>query len=96
MKLRILGNTLRLRLNDIEVEIFKRDHEVSDGIQFGDRRLTYTLTLSNTPQLSASYYDDRIVIKVPSETGLHWADGVEVGMTGRDGLVDILVEKDFV
>lgn len=95
MKLRILGNTLRLRLNVKEVATFKRNHEVSDSIDFGNRRLTYTLKLADTPQMTASFEEDVIVVEVPMEFGLSWAEGEEVGMENRDGLVEILVEKDL-
>ena len=50
MKLRIKGNSIRLRLLRSEVEEFAEGGSISDETRFGANALRYTLAMSNNSQ----------------------------------------------
>ena len=101
MKLRIKGNSIRLRLNQTEVKNFGKQGKCSDQINFGDNTLFYSLEQTELPSLRASFKGDKIAILVPTEIGQKWVrDDAQVGF--EDNWKDtngnelfILVEKDF-
>lgn len=102
MKLRILGNSIRLRLTQSEVQTFAEDGHVEDRIQFGpDTAMVYALHASNAAsQLTVRYEAGRITVVVPSDQVKRWADTDQVGLEATqpiDGteVLSILVEKDF-
>jgi len=102
MKLRIRGNTLRLRLSQAEVEQLERTGRVEDATGFGPgRRLVYALQASGTAtQLSAHYEKDTITVLVPETLAGTWIGTDQVSLegeqpTGTDDTLAVLVEKDF-
>jgi 3-methyladenine DNA glycosylase Mpg len=94
MKLRIRGNSLRLRLSQKEVAQLGEQGRVEDAISFGPSKLTYVLTTSNVDHVGAVYDDHRIVVTLPKERAQKWTASDEVGIESR-GEVHILVEKDW-
>lgn len=102
MKLRIRGDTLRLRLSQGDVAILLEHREVEDAIHFAPgRSLRYALRLDrNADAVTASYEDDRMVVHLPEARGRTWAVGAEVGVAAAQDVepgraLSILVEKDF-
>jgi hypothetical protein len=95
MKLRIRGNSLRLRLSQREVTQLEQDGRVEDSIAFGPTKLTYVLTTSPVAQMGATYEDSRIVVTLPKERAQTWTASEEVGVEHDDGALRILVEKDW-
>ncbi|GAA0890703.1 hypothetical protein GCM10009122_03820 [Fulvivirga kasyanovii] len=100
MKIRIKGNTLRLRLSQSEVDEVKNEGRTSDSIDFGHRKLIYTLQVIDQAEVSASYDGDFIMVNIPPEISENWANTDQVGfeaeqpLEGGDKLY-ILIEKDF-
>lgn len=100
MKIRIKGNTLRLRLSQSEVQEIRTSGRTSDSINFGDRKLIYTLQIVDQAEVSADYDGDFIMVNVPPIVAKEWSGSDEVGFEHRQQLPDgedlyILVEKDF-
>lgn len=107
MKLRIKGNTLRLRLTRPEVARLHDTGRVEDAITFGaepGETLTYALEASpDAAEVSARLSDGRITVWLPSDAARRWADTDQVGIEAeqRTGAGDgsaalqILVEKDW-
>ncbi|MEO6488292.1 MAG: hypothetical protein ABIO04_00010 [Ferruginibacter sp.] len=102
MKLRIKGNSLRLRLSRTEVTKLSAIGYMEDHTIFGDNILTYSLqTGHNSTVLSATLVKNKITVKIPASFVKDWADNNIVGfnnkqeLTAKDSLF-ILVEKDFV
>ena len=103
MKLRIRGNSIRLRLTQSEVNQFLNQGSVADSIQFGigpENLLRYQLKIDFCDHLQVSYAPQQITILVPEQQGLIWANTQEVSMEhpfdiGSDKTLKILVEKDF-
>jgi hypothetical protein len=85
MKLRIKGNSIRLRLTQTEVEIFGREGRVADRVQFGPgRALTYVLARdaqARTPV--AEYYSDELTVLVPEAIAAQWVASQDVGFRGE-------------
>ena len=99
MKLRIKGNTLRLRLTQTEVDTIAKG-EVMDKTQFpGGKELVYKIVKGN--EFDAQFTnDDVVLIQLPSNKVDEWAssDQVTIGFTsplGDNEILDIAVEKDF-
>lgn len=99
MKLRIKGNTLRLRLTQTEVDTIATG-EVMDKTQFpGGKELVYKIVKGN--EFDAQFTnDDVVLIQLPSNKVDEWAssDQVTIGFTsplGDNEILDIAVEKDF-
>jgi len=103
MKLRILNNSIRLRLSQSEVTTFLEKGKVEAKSQFGPTNnevLSYSLEKIETEKLSATYGDGHIKIFVPKKLGNTWATSDQVGIESNQKLdnknqLRILIEKDF-
>jgi hypothetical protein len=102
MKLRIHGNSLRLRLSQSEVAQFSKTGFVEDSIQFAPGAcFAYALeSLSwlGTPQ--ALYTNGGLRVLVPRADAADWVRSDHVGISGEQPLesgkhLSILIEKDF-
>ena len=102
MKLRIRGNSIRLRLLRGEVEKFGEKGIVEESINFGASSLTYVLQNSaEANAISAQFNGSKIVITLPSATAFEWTETDLISLKGEQRIADgeilkILVEKDFV
>jgi len=100
MKIRIKGNSLRLRLSQAEVKNMEELCTVEDRIDFGGSQLTYRLTVNNTNSTAVSFENNVIQVKVSQSTISKWLAEDQVGfsddiqLSGNESL-KILVEKDF-
>ncbi len=102
MKLRIQGNSLRLRLNQSEVSQFSKTGFVEDSVQFAPGvSFAYTLESSSSikaPQ--ASFQNGWLKFQVPAALGMEWFTTDRVGISADQPLesgkqLSILIEKDF-
>ena len=103
MKLRIRGNTLRLRLSRNEVDSVAQGKEVVESTSFpGGGKLQYLLkqTPSDTTVVKTNEGDDSCInVLVDENRAKQWAKSEEVGLFGAKPLVlgslELLIEKDF-
>ena len=98
MKIRIKGDTVRLRLTKTEVNEFGTKGFVEESTQFGaDSKLVYTLKKSDCDELEASFNHNKIEVRVPHNMASKWVDTEQVGMNNNenDNTLKILIEKDF-
>ena len=103
MKVRIRGNSVRMRLSQQEVQSFKENGKIKDRIQFGSLAggtLAYALIAADIQKLECAFKDNTICILVPKELGEMWVDSDMVGMehlstNHENEQIRILVEKDF-
>ena len=102
MKLRIRGDTLRLRLSQGDLASLLDTGEVEETIHFAPgRALRYALRLDRDAEaLTATYESDRVVVAVPAAEGRAWGSGGDVGMQAEqvvapERTLSLLVEKDF-
>lgn len=111
MKLRIKGNSLRLRLSQSEVARIGKGESVSEAIDFGaGARLTYALeTAPNVKEIAAHFTGERITVALPVERAREWVNTDLVGLRAEQSLdaegdaggesspkLTLLIEKDFV
>ncbi|MBT8086297.1 MAG: hypothetical protein HKN35_12070 [Woeseia sp.] len=102
MKLRIRGNSLRLRLTKREVAALIAHGEIAERIEFGiGNALDYRLGMSETAtECHAVLGDGGIVVFVPASVATHWANSDSVSIQAAQPLSDnraltILIEKDY-
>ena len=104
MKLRILDDSLRLRLSRSEVAALARGERIENATQFpGGARLVYALSTADIATLRATlratFADGRIDVIVPRARAANWADSEEVSINGSqrtdEGALGLLIEKDF-
>ena len=103
MKLRIRGNTLRLRLSRSEVDLVGQGKEVEESTSFpGGGKLQYVLRQSSSKtSVVKTNEGDRSCINVIVDQykAKEWAKSEEVGLFGAEPLVlgslELLIEKDF-
>jgi hypothetical protein len=102
MKLRIQGNSLRLRLSQSEVAQFSKTGFVEESVQFAaGANFTYTIESSSSiPAAQASYQNGWLRIQVPAATGTDWFTTDRVAISAEQPLesgkhLSILIEKDF-
>jgi hypothetical protein len=102
MKIRIKGNSIRLRVTQGEVETFGETGYVSEITQVSNEsRFIYELyTAQDVDQFSATFFDHVMRISVPFKKATKWASTDQVGMdavlkNGVDDGLSILIEKDF-
>jgi hypothetical protein len=108
MKLRIKGNSLRLRLLRGEVEQFSKTGRVVETIQFGtlpSECLCYVLeAAADEREINANFGDNRITVVIPEEIARNWIETELVTLQAEqliendsaDNILKILIEKDFV
>ena len=102
MKLRIKGNSIRLRLLRSEVDKFAEAGRVSEEVNFGPTVLKYSLAMSgDTDLIRAEFANNEIVVLIPERMAIDWATNDNVGFEteqpiGANENLSIIVEKDFV
>ena len=100
MKLRIRGDSLRLRLKRGEVDQIAAGSSIVEKTHFPDSVLTYRLDVSEDHDISASFDRGRLVISLPKSKVSDWADSDEVSLSAEQkltgaGSLTLLIEKDF-
>jgi hypothetical protein len=104
MKLRIRGNSIRLRLGRTEVLRMLRSGIVVESTTFDlarRQRLEYALeSTADSPAVSAAFQDGRVVVRVPRDLVLAWGTTDQIGIsatqsTSDGGVLKILIEKDL-
>lgn len=103
MKIRILGNSIRLRLSQTEVKEILETGRVQQTIRFGTsarQQLHYALQKADIPIINATYNDDEICVQIPRKMADDWASSNEVSLEthvpiDEEETLRILVEKDF-
>jgi len=103
MKLRIRGNSIRLRLTKTEIVQFGDTGRVEEMVEFGfpQTALSYQLyTTSDAEVIRAKFKNNCLYISVPKRDAENWINSEKVGIEAGQPLGDnrylrILLEKDF-
>lgn len=102
MKLRIKGDSLRLRISPSEMRTFLEKGRIEDTIHFGaahDARLTYALEHGSVNQISVRYEAAEAAVVIPTTQARAWADGDDVGIYGSvpagSASLEVSIEKDW-
>jgi hypothetical protein len=97
MKLRLQGNSVRLRLTRSEVERLRELGLVEESVDFGvGEVLAYRLQsrLEQGP-VEAVFGQGIMTVTVSKEAAQTWAGSDEVGLYAQSGVLTISIEKDF-
>lgn len=103
MKLRIRGNSLRLRISRSEMAKLVESGTIEDTIHFApspDAKLTYALHLAAADsEISVEYLPQRVTVVLSTGAATRWATSDAVGIYGSSdtsaGPLELIVEKDF-
>jgi hypothetical protein len=104
MKLRIKGNSMRLRVSRSELEHFLSGGRIEETIRFAaDPKAKLTYALESTLQASAvrvRYEPQEVTVVLSDDQARIWGRESEVGVyaavdIGPAGSLEITIEKDF-
>ena len=96
MKLRINGNSVRMRLSPDEVEALVSQGKIQSTCAFPGTTLSYGLRVSKGTEIEAGYDEGTIQVMIPETQLKGWDKDNRVGFEHHtpEGLF-ILIEKDF-
>lgn len=102
MKLRLKGNSIRVRLDRRDIERLTVEGSVHDAVRFGPRlAFSYAVELGPAPRglPRASYTEGHLTIEIDRADVEEWRSGDRVGFDHQQpvegGVLRVLVEKDF-
>lgn len=100
MKIRILNDTIRLRLDRDEVQRLENGARVRSVTHFPNDSSLICLMEVTADELSVDFVDGVLSINIPGERVTRWtSDDSDISIHGnikhRYGELSILVEKDF-
>ena len=103
MKLRIKGNSIRLRLTQGELEEFQELGMVETTVKFGNMpsaQMNYILKRSSGKQIEATFNLNKIIVNIPEGIAEKWITTAQVSLQEEMSINEnesllILVEKDF-
>lgn len=102
MKLRILADSVRLRLSQSDLRQLAEHGRVQETTHFGpDATLTYALVVdSDNDRVAASFADGTMTVSLPQGVARAWIDTEQVGIEAVQPLAEqaalrLLIEKDF-
>jgi len=103
MKLRMRGNSLRLRISPSEMGRLLDTGRIEETIHFAldhNARLTYALEHNaEAKSMSVRYRPQEMTVVISSGGMRQWASGPDVGLYGEtitsNGTLQLAIEKDF-
>ena len=101
MKLRFRDNTLRLRVNQREVDTLAKGKALEERIAFpGDGTFAYVLETSVTPRGQASFRQGVIRVTAPGDEVKSWAAndeslGIYFDVPANGSVLKVSIEKDL-
>lgn len=104
MKLRLKGNTIRIRVDRRDLDLLVNEGQVVGEIRFGDeagQRFSYVLEIGGASEAlpNVDYRDGRFLIQIGGAAAKDWRQNDKVGFETtceRGGnTIRLIVEKDF-
>jgi hypothetical protein len=102
MKLRIKGNSIRLRLDSRELEHLASVGSIHENVDFGPGQpsFAFELRIASTKKVAARFDGSRISVEIPAAEAEDWLRSERVGIESTQPIAEnaelrILVEKDF-
>lgn len=104
MKLRIKGNSLRLRLSQSEVKRIAEERRVEETVEFGalpHQKMRYAMQIDPlSSDIYATFENCAITVFLPEPMAKSWAISNQVGLEkeqyiGEGKMLKLLIEKDF-
>jgi hypothetical protein len=100
MKLRIKGNSIRLRLSMSDIDTFGKEGYLEERTEIGTAVFIYALLRSDEATMNATLDNNKIFVHLPATQATEWVTTEKVGYDARVNLptgneLYLLVEKDF-
>lgn len=102
MKLRIKGDSIRLRLSPEEIDRLRKSGQIEETVHFGpESEFVYMLQLTENIVDLAAYFDGKsLTVQMPVAWIDLWAETDRIGFESTQPVNDsknlaVLVEKDF-
>ncbi len=97
MKLRLQGNSVRLRLTGSEVERLRDTGIVEESVNFGaGETLAYRLhSRTELGPVQAGFRQGVLTVSLSIDAAQAWATSDEVGVYSQSEVLAISIEKDF-
>ena len=104
MKVRIQGNSIRLRLKQEEVACLAQQKSVEARMAFGpdadSQHLVYRIDVADVEAMGVAYQAHCVTVILPQSLGQGWDTSSEVGFEDEvrlenGGIMHVLMEKDF-
>ena len=101
MKIRIKGNSVRVRLTRSEVDHFAETGYLEESTEFGNSHFLYALqSKEGIPAITADFSGNKMTMYVPAHIATDWAANETVGYENNMDIGDgkqlyLLLEKDF-
>lgn len=96
MKLRIKGNSVRLRLLKTEVDLFPHTLYIEERTDITGNIFKYALQcVDGTDRMTAEFKDNKLTVFIPLSFVKDWPKNDVVGFESENNGLHILVEKDF-
>lgn len=99
MKLRLLGNSIRLRLSQGEVARIGSGQAVSEEVTLAPQVFRYELRVSESGsegRVEADFAEGCMVVRISAEAARRWAGSADVGIySTTTGGIKVSIEKDF-
>ena len=101
MKLRFRKNSLRLRVNQLEMETLAAGSGLREQVHFpGGASLAYVLDLASGPTASARLENNTIHVSLPAQDVRQWAANEDIGLylefPAKEEPLRVAIEKDLV
>jgi len=96
MKLRCVHNSIRIRVRKSDLVQLKEQSKVAETLNFGGVVFSFEINIQKgIQQMTSTFLDGKVIVKIPTIQFENWFSTDQVGLENQDGLVHILVEKDF-
>ena len=100
MKIRIKGNSVRLRLSKSETEQFALNGYLEERTDFANSSFAYSVRRTEDENISADFIMGNITVHIPQPLLTEWATSNLVSLDytmplGNEKYLYILLEKDF-
>lgn len=96
MKLRIKGNSVRLRLTRPEVARLNGEGSIEEAAEFGPGEvLKYGIEASGASETWTTFRGGSVRVILPKDQIQQWASSEDVGIYGDAGGMTFAIEKDF-
>jgi hypothetical protein len=97
MKLRIKGNSVRMRLTQSEVAKFWETGVVSASVDFaGGGQLVYAIEISVDDEvIEVTFSNGFLRVTVPRHMADEWVNSQRIGLESTATVPPVLIEKDF-
>ncbi|MEM7548934.1 MAG: hypothetical protein AAF363_04635 [Bacteroidota bacterium] len=95
MKIRIKGNSVRFRLDKLDLQLLEENGRVDEKTEFPSSTFIYSVLSSRNEEIESDFKSNRIELRLPETLIQKWINSDQVGFENNEGSLKILIEKDF-